>query len=1196
LRAPGPWGWDYDLCVSIEVRVLGPLEVVCDGRLVAVPGGKERALVVRLALEAGRVVSRERLFGSLWNADPPVSAEASLRVLVSRVRKVLAGVGAGRVVETRGPGYVLWADDVDALRFELLVSRGREEISEGRPARAAVTLAMALSLWRGDRLAEASAADLRSASTRLEQLRLAACEARIEADLACGRHAAVLPELEALCAVHPLRESLWALRMTALYRSQRQADALAIYQDLRRLLRDELGIDPSPTLQHLEAAVLTHDPALAAPATPAPGPALAVPERRQQMPLPDLLGAVERLPMVGRELELEAARAAWAAAHDGAPGVLLVRGEAGIGKSRLVRELAREAHRQGAVVLYGRCDEDLTIPYRPVVECLAHAVAHVPDELLATVGPHLLSELTRLVPGLAGRRPGLPAPAAASADVERYALFGAVASFLGVVARDDPVMVILDDLHWADRPTLLLVRHLAGLRLTRVLLVGAYRDPGQPDGPLIETLGALARQQTVIRIDPPRLSPAHAVALLAAAAGGDPDEAGSRLAEFLHHETEGNPFYLVEMLEHAKETGMIAELAAREPASNAGFSRLSLPDSIREVLRARVARLGPDAARLLPVAAVIGQEFDLDLLAGVAGMDPGHVLDLLDAAGRAGLVSEPAPGMAQPEPAPAWGGRAGRFRFAHALVQHTLYADISPARRTRLHGQVARSMEAIGDRQPGELAFHLLAGITPATASKAIHYARAAGERALATSAPDEAVRWYTAVLSTLPPPRDDAGHAQAMIDLGIAQRLAGQPAYRDTLLTAARIAQDAGRGDLLAEAALASSRGSFSRLGEVDAEKIALIEAALAVVPPGSTQRARLLANLSAELTWEPDHTRRLALADAAVAEARRAGDPATLIFAIVRPGPARWVPETSAERAKLFQEAADLAERSNDPIGRFEAINLLVPTLMEQASPDSYDDELDAAAQTATEVREPFMRWISLYIRGCVAIARGQLELAEDQAAAALRTARDGGLPEAEAAHDEQLYLIRWQQGRLAEMLDHYRTVGGLIPDVSTRRAELALAEAITGDRSSARAALHQAAGHRFASLYGPAWLACMCLWADVAAELADHDAAATLYQILVPWKSLFATGGPLPIHAVSLALGRLATLLGRPETAGQHFSEAMRIHEAVRSPFGTATTALHWGQLLLDHDPPRARTLLALSADIAQRHGLSAIELPS
>jgi DNA-binding SARP family transcriptional activator len=226
-------GWDYDLCVSIEVRVLGPLEVVCDGRPVAVPGGKERALVVRLALEAGRVVSRERLFGSLWNADPPVSAEASLRVLVSRVRKVLAGVGAGHVVETRGPGYVLWADDVDALRFELLVSRGREEISEGRPARAAVTLAMALSLWRGDRLAEASAADLRSASTRLEQLRLAACEARIEADLACGRHAAVLPELEALCAVHPLRESLWALRMTALYRSQRQADALAIYQDLR---------------------------------------------------------------------------------------------------------------------------------------------------------------------------------------------------------------------------------------------------------------------------------------------------------------------------------------------------------------------------------------------------------------------------------------------------------------------------------------------------------------------------------------------------------------------------------------------------------------------------------------------------------------------------------------------------------------------------------------------------------------------------------------------------------------------------------------------------------------------------------------------------------------------------------------------------------------------------------------------------
>jgi DNA-binding SARP family transcriptional activator len=697
--------------VSVEVRVLGPLEVVCGEMPVTVPGGKERALVVRLALEAGRVVSRERLFDSLWEGEPPASAAASLRVLVSRVRKVLAGAGAGDALETRAPGYVLWADDVDAIRFESLASRGKQEVAEGRPAQAAVTLAVALGLWRGDRLAEASTADLRSASARLEQVRLAAVEARIEADLACGRHAMVLPELEELCAAHPLREDLWALRMTALYRSQRQADALAVYQELRRLLRDELGIDPAPAVQRLEAAVLSHDPALAGPAAPASVAAGPVPGPLQQIPLPDLLGAAERLPMVGRERDLDAAGVALAAAGEGASRVLVVRGEAGIGKSRLMREFAREAHRQGVVVLYGICDEDLAIPYRPVVECLSHAVPHVADELLAAVGTPMLSELARLVPALAGRWPTLPTPSAAGADVEHYALFGAVASFLRAIARDHPLMMmmIIDDLQWADRPTLTLVRHLAGLRLARVLLVVTYWDSGQPDGPLIETLGALARQNTIIRIDPPRLSPAHTAALLAAAAEAEPGEAASRLAEFLHRETGGNPFYLVEMLQHAKEAGLIAGPSGGEYTADADFGRLSLPNNIRDVLRARVARLGPDAARLLAVAAVIGQEFSLDVLAGAARMDPDRVLDLLDAASSAGLVSEPAHAAVQPQPAPE---QAGLFRFAHALVQHTLYADISPARRTRLHGQVAVSMEALGNRQPGELAFHLLAGIT----------------------------------------------------------------------------------------------------------------------------------------------------------------------------------------------------------------------------------------------------------------------------------------------------------------------------------------------------------------------------------------------------------------------------------------------------------------------------------------------------
>jgi DNA-binding SARP family transcriptional activator len=769
--------------------VLGPLEVVCGGRVVAIRGGKERALLVRLALQSGRVVSAERLVESLWDGQPPVSADVSVRVLVSRVRRALSAAGAEGVIHTRSPGYVLVADDVDAARFDDLSRRGRAELAEGRPAEAAATLGEALALWRGDTLAEVISEQLRVEATRLEQNRLATLEARVEADLACGRHADVLGELEALCRTHPLREGLWACWITALYRCARQADALGVYQELRRTLAEELGIDPSPRLRRLEAAVLTQDPMLASP------PGTQHSDGPGAMPFPAALRVLERVALMGRDHELQAALAAWGTACSAASGVALVSGEAGIGKSRLLRELAREVHRRGAIALYGRCDEELVVPYQPFVECLSSALADVSDDVLADVDPRQLGELTRLIPGLVNRRPGLPAPAVADSDIERYLLFGAVGSLLTALARQAPVMTILDDLQWAQRPTLQMLRHLARLNLGRVLIVGAYRDGERSDGTLVQALGALAREAPVTRITPGGLSRSHAISFMTAIAGQEPDEAGAELADYLHRETGGNPFYLVEMLAHLVETGVIARGVDGRSTAGVEVTVVGLPVSIREVLRARLARLGADAARVLADAAVIGQEFEVDLLAQTSDLGVDRLLELLEVAGRTGLVNEVT-------------HRSGRFRFAHALVQHTVYNEIGLTRRTRTHARVAAAMEALGGREPGEVAFHFLAGITPATTAKAIHYARAAGERALATSAPDEAVRWYSAALTALPRPRNDADHAAALVDLGIAQRQAGHAAYRDTLLAAAEMAQRHGADDLLVRAALATDRG----------------------------------------------------------------------------------------------------------------------------------------------------------------------------------------------------------------------------------------------------------------------------------------------------------------------------------------------------------------------------------------------------
>ncbi len=237
--------------------------------------------------------------------------------------------------------------------------------------------------------------------------------------------------------------------------------------------------------------------------------------------------------------------------------------------------------------------------------------------------------------------------------------------------------------------------------------------------------------------------------------------------------------------------------------------------------------------------------------------------------------------------------RVGRFRFGHALVQQTLYLGIGPARRTRAHGRVAAAMEDVGGREPGELAYHYLAGITSSTTHRAIHHARAAGERALEVSAPKEAVRWYTAALNALPPPRDDIEHARLLLELGVAQRRADDVDYRETLLSAAHIAQRQGAFDLLIDAAIANNPGGFSSLGQVDAEKVAVLETALTVVPPHGMKRAQLLAALSGELTWHPDHQRRIALADEAVSIARRTGDPGTCSTPYSVPAPRHGYPK---------------------------------------------------------------------------------------------------------------------------------------------------------------------------------------------------------------------------------------------------------------------------------------------------------------
>ncbi len=631
----------------------------------ALGGRRERVLLATLLLEANRVVSSGRLIEAVWGGDPPETAANALQGHVSKLRKTLVtSSGTSNPLETRAPGYLLRTapGELDADRFEELAATA--DSSQG-PAATSSRLTEALTLWVGPVLdgLETDASGT-GAVVRLEELRVAVLERRVEADLALGRHNQLVGELEALVQAHPLREGLQGQLMLALYRSGRQADALGAYRRTREVLAEELGIDPSPALRALELAILNqsadlelapdHEPKMVV--TPGPSGSDGLPAAG--VALPRRLAVPPAVGVVGREAELEVIADALKRVGVGGREVLLVSGEAGLGKTTLVAEAARLAHDDGACVLFGHCEEELATPYQLFAEALGHYVAHAPeDQLRRHVDAHG-SELSRLIPALSTRVPGLPGSKATDTDTERYLLFAAAVGLLAMVSEEQPVVLVLDDLQWADKGSLLLLRHLTAAEQTmRVLVLATYRDSelAQADA-LRETLGVLRRHSGVSRVELVGLDDSAVVSFLEAAAGQTLDQAGVDLAHAVYRETDGNPFFVSEVLRHLAETGAVHQDAAGRWVAGDSFDRLDLPDSVREVIGGRVARLGKEAERVLSLAAVIGRDFDLDVLSRATKTSEDDLLDILDAAAAVALVGE-------------LSDAPGRFNFTHALIQ-----------------------------------------------------------------------------------------------------------------------------------------------------------------------------------------------------------------------------------------------------------------------------------------------------------------------------------------------------------------------------------------------------------------------------------------------------------------------------------------------------------------------------------------------
>ena len=1309
--------------MSLEFAVLGAVEVRRDGQRLPQGGAKERALLCLLLLRANQTLPVERIAHDLWEGNPPEQAAAAVRVYVSHLRKILGD----EAIETRAPGYSLPVEPtaVDAGRFQAAAHEARSALAQGDAATAAVRFRDALAMWRG--AAYADVADLefaRGEATRLEEARLAALEGRVEADLACGRHRELVGELEALVTQHPLRERFWAQRMLALYRSGRQAEALRAYRELRELLVDELGIEPSPELAAMEAAVLAQDPSLlVAPPTPgtaisaralraaatastvivlytdivdatfpverlgdeetesrrrthfallrqavsnyhgeevrnlghglmtafasaaeAIGAAVAIqqaaarhnrrhPERTigvrvglhvsEQIkdeadrfglpvvvaerlcdlaaggqilasglagelvagrssfslaeprpvqvngveapvlasevswsqapavpfPLPPALAGVPGR-FVGRTQELASLAAAWDRADSGKREVVLVSGEPGIGKTALVGHAARAAHANGAIVLFGHCDEESLLPFQPFVEALAHYVDLCPlEELRVQVG-HRAPDLALLLPELRRRLPDLPEASGFGPETERYRLFEAVPAFISAIATQAPVVMVFDDLHWADRPTLQLLLHtLRRTPQTALLVLGSYRDTDLVrTHPMAETLVELRRADLVARLPLRGLGRNDVVVLLNG--GAESSAADRALADALWAETEGSPLFLREILRHLTETDAVECDAGGAYRARRRIRDLGIPEGVKEVIGRRFTRLAEETNAVLKTASVLGREFRADVVGQVMAVTLDAVLDALDEGAAAGVIAE-VPGV------------VGRYAFTHALVRETLYEELSLTRRVRMHQRAGEAIEAISaaDIEPhlSELAFHFSQAAVAGDAAKAVDYATRAGERAMALVAYEEAARHFAMALEVVEDSAlSDERAADLLLAAGHAQwRARDHTVARTSFERAATIARALGDADRLARAALGYAGAYVSWIWvegfRVNQPVIARLEEALAALPDGDGElRARVLAALAAELHFVPDDDRCDLLSAQAVAMARRLQDAATLGYVLAARNLATLGPDTAHERLANADEALALAEQLDDHNLAAFGYGHRAIALFELDDVDGARLADQRAFELAQHTHDPVTLELTLHGLGALSQLEGRFGEAERRHLDAFQAGQEARDPNVFFAALGGLWSMRRLQGRFEEVFGSLEAGSSYLEPLSLGGHALdrllALGRALIGDRVRCRKYLNPTDPREWAP--GALRLFWMCILAESCAFVGDEARAAALYDLLLPYAERNAAVGLVIVWgSVSEFLGMLAATLRRFDDAARHFDYAISRYRANR-----------------------------------------------
>jgi DNA-binding CsgD family transcriptional regulator/tetratricopeptide (TPR) repeat protein len=896
--------------------------------------------------------------------------------------------------------------------------------------------------------------------------------------------------------------------------------------------------------------------------------------------------------MVGRETELAALAELLGRMMGGHGAIVALAGEPGIGKSHTAQMLARRT--SGVRTLWGRCNEEPGAPpYWPWLQIMRVWLgSHDDDALRATLGT-VAGLIAELLPEIRQRFADL-APLLPTSDPQqqRFRLFDAMVSFWKLAAAREPLLLIIDNLHWADASSLRLLEFLAPeIGDSRILLLTTYRDIElNRQHPLSVTLGDLARYSHFHRFRLTGLNRRETTALITQAGGNGFMPA---LLDAIYSQTEGNPLFIGEMTRLLIQEGVLRGRTEERPVEPCSVPSIRIPEGVKEVIGRRLNHLSPQTNRVLERAALIGRTFDLQLLRRVLD-EP--LTNRFQNTIEEALQSHILEAAEQP----------GWFQFSHALIRETLYEEIPIPTRGSLHLRVAQAIEDLygddADPHLPALAHHYTSALPGADATRAADIARRAAERATRLLAHEEAARYYRLALQAtgMVSAGDPASKSRLLNALGESLTFAGEYLQaREAFEQAMSLASAARAIDEMTSAALGFEMATWAPGLPGQAAARLLREALTAQSSSDSIASARLLSSLARALIFSGEDAQAAIVREQAVAMARRSGDTRTLVSTLVSTLSARWQPERSAERLRDIEEALHLAERTGDVLCALDAQAWQLFELMELGDLQTWLVRLEQYEYRAAELQQPFVRYVAATSRATFALLVGRFDDAERLIEQALQIGRRMPGLDAPGVYGMQMFTLRCEQGRLRELAPLVRAFVNAMPKTGIWRPGLALIYAEIGLLDAARGEFEALAVDDFAVVRHDALRAAdLAYLAQVCARLDDTKRANVLYAMLLPYdgRNLLIGTTVGCFGASSSLLGLLATTRREWHDAQRHFESALAMNLRQGAEPALARTRLRYASMRLarnaDGDADAARVLLEDARAAAERMGMRAL----